>query len=230
MLRAPWASMFSGHGRRAASVRRDVRTRPGETVGDVTAALGWGALAASSLVIGAVIGLLRTWPPRLVGLVLAFGAGALISAVSFDLAEEAGRLGDTGVAGARPRPRRAHVLHAEPPGGSGGAAAATTRDPRSRSAPSSTASPSRRCSGSASRRARASASACWSRSSSPTSRGDRLVDRDARARHAAATIRRLWLLVAAICAWPPSSATRSPTTSRATSTPASTGSPPARCW
>ena len=66
----------------------------------MTAALGWGALAASSLVIGAVIGLLRTWPPRLVGLVLAFGAGALISAVSFDLAEEAGRLGDTGVAGA----------------------------------------------------------------------------------------------------------------------------------
>ena len=54
----------------------------------MTAALAWGALAASSLVIGALIGLLRPWPPRLVGLVLAFGAGALISAVSFDLAEE----------------------------------------------------------------------------------------------------------------------------------------------
>jgi ZIP family zinc transporter len=92
--------MFSGQGDRADSVRRDVRTRPGETVGDVTAALGWGALAASSLVIGAALGLVRPWPPRLVGLVLAFGAGALISAVSFDLAEEAGRLGDTGVAGA----------------------------------------------------------------------------------------------------------------------------------
>jgi zinc transporter, ZIP family len=54
----------------------------------VAAALGWGALAASSLVLGAVIGLARRWPRRLVGLVLGFGAGALISAVSFELAEE----------------------------------------------------------------------------------------------------------------------------------------------
>jgi zinc transporter, ZIP family len=54
----------------------------------VAAALGWGALAASSLVIGAVIGLARPWPKRLVGLVLGFGAGALISAVSFELVEE----------------------------------------------------------------------------------------------------------------------------------------------
>jgi ZIP family zinc transporter len=59
----------------------------------VTSALGWGALAASSLVIGAVFGLLRTWPSRLVGAVLGFGAGALISAVSFDLAAEGVRLG-----------------------------------------------------------------------------------------------------------------------------------------
>jgi ZIP family zinc transporter len=62
----------------------------------VTEALGWGALAASSLVIGALIGLLRGWPPRLIGLVLAFGAGALISAVSFDLAEEGARVGGAG--------------------------------------------------------------------------------------------------------------------------------------
>jgi zinc transporter, ZIP family len=46
------------------------------------------ALAASSLVIGALFGLVRPWPPKLVGLVLGFGAGALISAVSFELAEE----------------------------------------------------------------------------------------------------------------------------------------------
>ena len=52
------------------------------------AAIGWGALAASSLVIGAVLGLVRPWPPKLIGLVLGFGAGALISAVSFELAEE----------------------------------------------------------------------------------------------------------------------------------------------
>jgi ZIP family zinc transporter len=66
----------------------------------VTAALGWGALAASSLVLGALLGLARPWPERLVGLVLAFGAGALISAVSFDLAQEGIRLGDPGVVGA----------------------------------------------------------------------------------------------------------------------------------
>ena len=51
-------------------------------------ALAWGALAASSLVIGALLGLARQWPDRAVGLVLAFGAGALVSAVSFELAEE----------------------------------------------------------------------------------------------------------------------------------------------
>ena len=66
----------------------------------MTAAFGWGALAASSLVVGAFLGLLRQWPSRLMGLVLAFGAGALISAVSFDLAQEGARLGDTGVTGA----------------------------------------------------------------------------------------------------------------------------------
>jgi ZIP family zinc transporter len=54
----------------------------------VTAALGWGALAASSLVLGALLGIARQWPSVVVGLVLAFGAGALISAVSFDLFEE----------------------------------------------------------------------------------------------------------------------------------------------
>jgi zinc transporter, ZIP family len=59
----------------------------------MTAALGWGALAASSLVIGALLGLVRPWPPRPLGLVLAFGAGALISAVSFDLAQEGARVG-----------------------------------------------------------------------------------------------------------------------------------------
>jgi ZIP family zinc transporter len=54
----------------------------------VGAALGWGAVAASSLVFGALLGMARTWPGRLIGLVLAFGAGALISAVSFQLAAE----------------------------------------------------------------------------------------------------------------------------------------------
>jgi zinc transporter, ZIP family len=63
---------------------------------DLIAAVGWGALAASSLILGAVFGLARKWPERLVGAVLAFGAGALISAVSFDLAEEGAQIGDPG--------------------------------------------------------------------------------------------------------------------------------------
>jgi ZIP family zinc transporter len=58
----------------------------------VGAALGWGALAASSLVVGALIGLARQWPRRAIGLVLGFGAGALISAVSFELAEDGVRI------------------------------------------------------------------------------------------------------------------------------------------
>ena len=56
-------------------------------------AIAWGALAASSLVIGALLGLARRWPDRWIGLVLAFGAGALISAVSFELAQEGGDIG-----------------------------------------------------------------------------------------------------------------------------------------
>ena len=63
------------------------------------AALGWGALAASSLVAGAVLGLARSWPDRMIGVVLAFGAGALISAVSFDLAQEGARVGSAGAVG-----------------------------------------------------------------------------------------------------------------------------------
>src|SRR3954471_12611024 len=59
-------------------------------------ALGWGALAASSLVIGAFLGLGRRWPKRQIGAVLAFGAGALISAVSFELVEQGQAISDTG--------------------------------------------------------------------------------------------------------------------------------------
>ena len=57
------------------------------------AALGWGALAASSLVVGVVLAFARSWARTPIGLVLAFGAGALISAVSFELAEEGVSIG-----------------------------------------------------------------------------------------------------------------------------------------
>jgi zinc transporter, ZIP family len=49
----------------------------------------WGAFSASSLLIGAAIALRWELPPRIVGLVMGFGAGALISAVAFELVEEA---------------------------------------------------------------------------------------------------------------------------------------------
>ena len=63
------------------------------------AALGWGSLAAASLVLGVGLAFARRWPPAQVGLVLSFGAGALISAVSFELTQEAIAIGDTGVVG-----------------------------------------------------------------------------------------------------------------------------------
>jgi ZIP family zinc transporter len=65
----------------------------------VLEALAWGAAAASSLVLGALLSLARRWPERVVGLVLAFGAGALISAVSFELAEEGVEVGGAGAVG-----------------------------------------------------------------------------------------------------------------------------------
>lgn len=56
-------------------------------------ALGWGALAASSLLVGAALAILRPWSDRVVGLVLGFGAGALIASVAFELAEEGLQVG-----------------------------------------------------------------------------------------------------------------------------------------
>jgi ZIP family zinc transporter len=53
------------------------------------AAFGWGLLSASSLVIGSVIALRIRIPVRVIGLIMGFGAGVLISAVAFDLVDEA---------------------------------------------------------------------------------------------------------------------------------------------
>lgn len=55
--------------------------------------MGWGAVAAASLLVGAVLALLRSWRPGVIGAVLAFGAGALISSVAFELAQEGLRIG-----------------------------------------------------------------------------------------------------------------------------------------
>lgn len=51
-------------------------------------ALVWGLVAASSLLIGAVLGVVRRWSDTIVGIVLGFGAGALMSSISFELFQE----------------------------------------------------------------------------------------------------------------------------------------------
>ena len=53
------------------------------------AAFGWGTLAACSLVIGALVAFWFRISVRAIGLIMGFGAGVLISAVAFDLVEEA---------------------------------------------------------------------------------------------------------------------------------------------
>ena len=55
----------------------------------MTEAFLWGLLAASSLLLGAVIVSVHALHPRALGLVMAFGAGVLLSSVFFDLIEDA---------------------------------------------------------------------------------------------------------------------------------------------
>jgi hypothetical protein len=54
----------------------------------MAAAALWGLLASSSLLVGAVVGLRVRLSEGVHGLLLAFGAGALISAVGVELAAE----------------------------------------------------------------------------------------------------------------------------------------------
>src|SRR5215210_691509 len=49
----------------------------------------WGLLAGSALLLGAAIGYLASVPQRLTAAIMAFGGGVLISALSFDLMDEA---------------------------------------------------------------------------------------------------------------------------------------------
>jgi ZIP family zinc transporter len=51
-------------------------------------AILWGVVAASPLLIGAVLALLRRWPDRLLGIILGFGAGALMASIAFELWEQ----------------------------------------------------------------------------------------------------------------------------------------------
>jgi ZIP family zinc transporter len=53
----------------------------------------WGAIGGSALLLGAAAGYLARIPRRLIAAIMAFGAGVLISALSFDLMDEAFRRG-----------------------------------------------------------------------------------------------------------------------------------------
>jgi zinc transporter, ZIP family len=49
----------------------------------------WGLVAGSALLIGAAVGYLASLPQRLIAAIMAFGGGVLISALSFELMDEA---------------------------------------------------------------------------------------------------------------------------------------------
>ena len=63
-------------------------TGTGEETGVLEAGM-WGLVGGIALLIGAVIGVTTKVSTRVIGLVMAFGAGVLISAVAFELAEDA---------------------------------------------------------------------------------------------------------------------------------------------
>lgn len=54
---------------------------------------GWGLVAGGALLIGALVGYRYAVPVRLVAAIMAFGSGVLISALSFELMDEAFRTG-----------------------------------------------------------------------------------------------------------------------------------------
>ena len=57
-------------------------------------ALGWGLVAGSAFILGGALALRLTLSTRSVGLLTAFGAGALFAAVAYELVDEAGQLAD----------------------------------------------------------------------------------------------------------------------------------------
>jgi ZIP family zinc transporter len=59
----------------------------------MSGAFAWGAIASSSLLIGALLVMWRPIRQKTLGLVMAFGAGVLISAVAYELVAEAVDIG-----------------------------------------------------------------------------------------------------------------------------------------
>lgn len=60
---------------------------------DALTALGWGLFGGSALLVGAAIGWFARPSPRIVAAVMAFGSGVLISAIAFDLMDDAAAKG-----------------------------------------------------------------------------------------------------------------------------------------
>src|SRR3954464_14981783 len=56
----------------------------------------WGLVAGSALLLGAAVGYFARLPQRLIAAIMAFGSGTLISALSFELMDEAYRQGGFG--------------------------------------------------------------------------------------------------------------------------------------
>lgn len=57
-------------------------------------AFAWGLLGGAALIVGALVTYLWRMPDRVLGAIMAFGSGVLISAVAFELVEEAGQTTD----------------------------------------------------------------------------------------------------------------------------------------
>ena len=60
----------------------------------------WGLLGGAALLVGAAVGYYVQVPPRLIAVVMAFGSGVLISALAFELMDEAYRQGGFGASAA----------------------------------------------------------------------------------------------------------------------------------
>ena len=82
------------------SVQRGPTYRLSEEGSIIAEAAFWGFVAGSSLLVGAVVALTLEPRPPIIGAVMAFGAGAMISAVSYDLVQESLDTGDSKVVAA----------------------------------------------------------------------------------------------------------------------------------
>ncbi len=56
----------------------------------------WGLVGGSTLVVGALLGIFHRWSSRVIGLVMAFGAGVLIASVAYELVDDAAHEGTFG--------------------------------------------------------------------------------------------------------------------------------------